>query len=219
MDFKVAGTADGITAIQLDIKIDGITREDHAPGARPGARRRGCTSSSEMEKALATPRAESLEVRPAHHHDPRSTPTRSATIIGPGGKNIRAHRRGDRLQDRHRGRRHRASSPRPTAGDRSAPSTSSRPSRPSPRSAGSTRAASQGSTTSAPSSRSCPAPTACSTSRSSSNERVRAVEDVVQEGDEINGQGARGRTRREDPALAARGPGRDGEEEGELAAA
>lgn len=27
MDFKVAGTKDGITAIQMDIKIDGLTRE------------------------------------------------------------------------------------------------------------------------------------------------------------------------------------------------
>ena len=26
MDFKVAGTKDGITAIQMDIKIDGLTR-------------------------------------------------------------------------------------------------------------------------------------------------------------------------------------------------
>ena len=27
MDFKVAGTKEGITAIQMDIKIDGLTRE------------------------------------------------------------------------------------------------------------------------------------------------------------------------------------------------
>lgn len=27
MDFKVAGTKDGITALQMDIKIDGISRE------------------------------------------------------------------------------------------------------------------------------------------------------------------------------------------------
>ena len=27
MDFKVAGTAEGITAIQMDIKIDGLTKE------------------------------------------------------------------------------------------------------------------------------------------------------------------------------------------------
>ncbi len=30
MDFKVAGTVDGITAIQMDIKVDGITIDDHA---------------------------------------------------------------------------------------------------------------------------------------------------------------------------------------------
>ncbi len=30
MDFKVAGTRDGVTALQMDIKTDGITREYHA---------------------------------------------------------------------------------------------------------------------------------------------------------------------------------------------
>ena len=52
-----------------------------------------------------------------------------------------------------------------------------------------------------------------------SNERVRAVEDVVHEGDEINVKVLEVGRERQDPALAARGPGRDGEEEGELAAA
>ena len=36
MDFKVAGTRKGITALQMDIKIMGITRADHARGAGPG---------------------------------------------------------------------------------------------------------------------------------------------------------------------------------------
>ena len=35
MDFKVAGTAEGITALQMDIKIAGVTRDTHAPG--PGS--------------------------------------------------------------------------------------------------------------------------------------------------------------------------------------
>jgi polyribonucleotide nucleotidyltransferase len=36
MDFKVAGSEDGITSLQMDIKIDGITEGDHADRARPG---------------------------------------------------------------------------------------------------------------------------------------------------------------------------------------
>ena len=39
MDFKVAGTKDGITALQMDIKVGGITRADHARGAGAGAAR------------------------------------------------------------------------------------------------------------------------------------------------------------------------------------
>ena len=36
MDFKVAGTRDGITALQMDIKITGVSRGDHAERARAG---------------------------------------------------------------------------------------------------------------------------------------------------------------------------------------
>ena len=36
MDFKVAGTANGITSLQMDIKVAGITPGDHGAGARPG---------------------------------------------------------------------------------------------------------------------------------------------------------------------------------------
>ena len=39
MDFKVAGTETGITALQMDIKIDGHHQGDHARRAGPGARR------------------------------------------------------------------------------------------------------------------------------------------------------------------------------------
>ena len=44
MDFKVAGTERGITAVQMDIKITGVTREIMARRARPGATRAGCSS-------------------------------------------------------------------------------------------------------------------------------------------------------------------------------
>ena len=36
MDFKVCGTKDGITTIQMDIKITGLTTRDHGPGAGAG---------------------------------------------------------------------------------------------------------------------------------------------------------------------------------------
>ena len=39
MDFKVAGTKDGVTALQMDIKVEGRHPGDHARGARSGARR------------------------------------------------------------------------------------------------------------------------------------------------------------------------------------
>ena len=46
MDFKVCGTKDGITSIQMDIKITGLTTRDHvaARWSRPAAA--GCTSSA-----------------------------------------------------------------------------------------------------------------------------------------------------------------------------
>ena len=46
MDFKVAGTADGITSLQMDIKITSITREIMNDRAQPGQATAGCTSSA-----------------------------------------------------------------------------------------------------------------------------------------------------------------------------
>ena len=46
MDFKVAGTRDGVTALQMDIKIEGITQGDHAGRARAGSQGAACTSSA-----------------------------------------------------------------------------------------------------------------------------------------------------------------------------
>ncbi len=42
MDFKVAGTAEGITALQMDIKVKGITLEIMERGAGSRPVRRGC---------------------------------------------------------------------------------------------------------------------------------------------------------------------------------
>ncbi|GIV81298.1 MAG: hypothetical protein KatS3mg051_0652 [Anaerolineae bacterium] len=46
MDFKVAGTRKGITALQMDIKIDGVTDEIMRSGARSRRARPGSSSST-----------------------------------------------------------------------------------------------------------------------------------------------------------------------------
>ncbi len=87
MDFKVAGTAEGVTSLQMDIKIAGITEEimkialDQAKGGRDHI-------LGEMNKALTAPRAELGE------HAPRIEVMKIPTdkireVIGTGGKIIR----------------------------------------------------------------------------------------------------------------------------------
>ena len=76
MDFKVAGTENGITSLQMDIKIAGITEEimqvalDQAKGGR-------LHILGEMAKALAGARRSSASTRRASRRS-RSRPTRSA---------------------------------------------------------------------------------------------------------------------------------------------
>jgi len=88
MDFKVAGTADGVTALQMDIKIQGITREimetalEQAKGGR-------LFILGEMAKVLDAPRNDLSE------HAPRFitvkiNPEKIAAVIGKGGAVIRA---------------------------------------------------------------------------------------------------------------------------------
>ena len=50
MDFKVAGTTDGVTALQMDIKIDGITKEIMAD-ALSQAKDAGCISSARWRRS------------------------------------------------------------------------------------------------------------------------------------------------------------------------
>jgi polyribonucleotide nucleotidyltransferase len=87
MDFKVAGTKDGITAVQMDIKIDGITRGIMGK-ALVQARAGRLHIIGEMDKALACPRGAISDFAP------RITTLKIAVekikdIIGPGGKIIR----------------------------------------------------------------------------------------------------------------------------------
>jgi polyribonucleotide nucleotidyltransferase len=88
MDFKVAGTAEGVTAIQMDIKVRGISKEimsrvlDQAQEGRYHILGRMKETISEPRKDLSrhAPRIVSLQVKQEKIRD----------IIGPGGKNIRA---------------------------------------------------------------------------------------------------------------------------------
>ena len=65
MDFKVAGTRDGITSIQMDIKIEGLDLDDHEGGARPGARRAAAHPRRDEEGAGRAARGP-VAVRAAH---------------------------------------------------------------------------------------------------------------------------------------------------------
>ena len=88
MDFKVAGTSQGITALQMDIKIKGITSEIMSEALQQ-AREARLKILETITAAIAGPRP---ELKP---HAPRMTvvkidPEKIGAIIGPGGKVIRS---------------------------------------------------------------------------------------------------------------------------------
>jgi polyribonucleotide nucleotidyltransferase len=88
MDFKVAGSRDGITALQMDIKIGGINAQIMAE-ALEQARKGRLHILGVMEKAIAEPRT---DIAP---HAPRIiqikiNPDKIRDVIGPGGKMIRS---------------------------------------------------------------------------------------------------------------------------------
>jgi len=70
----VAGTKDGITALQMDIKITSITREIHEV-ALDQAKSGRCTSWTN-DKVLSKPRKTCRSGRP--HHHPEIDPEKSA---------------------------------------------------------------------------------------------------------------------------------------------
>lgn len=88
MDFKIAGTADGVTAVQMDIKIAGLTTEIMRTAMRQ-AREARLHVLGEMAKALAAPRGELSRFAP-QHAEVFVNPDVIRMIIGPGGKNIKA---------------------------------------------------------------------------------------------------------------------------------
>ncbi len=87
MDFKVAGTADGITAIQMDIKIRGISF-DIMEKALAQAREGRIHILGEMKKTLDTPR-ESISKYAPHLYSMNIPKDLIGAVIGPGGKTIR----------------------------------------------------------------------------------------------------------------------------------
>lgn len=88
MDFKIAGTADGVTGIQMDIKVTGLTT-DIMRSAMRQAREGRLHILGEMAKALAKPRPELSPYAP-QYADLYVNPDIIRLIIGPGGKNIKA---------------------------------------------------------------------------------------------------------------------------------
>ncbi len=87
MDFKVAGTPDGITAIQMDIKVDGLSREILASALAQAKRGREfilgkmleCISEPRKELSPYAPRVTSMKINVDKIRD----------VIGPGGKTIK----------------------------------------------------------------------------------------------------------------------------------
>jgi polyribonucleotide nucleotidyltransferase len=87
MDFKVAGTKDGITALQMDIKVSGITSQIMRE-AMEQARRARMHILEKMQEAIAEPRSAMSPYAPRIHT--LQIPTdKIRDLIGPGGKVIR----------------------------------------------------------------------------------------------------------------------------------
>lgn len=88
MDFKVTGDKDGITAFQMDIKVEGITLDIMQAALQQAKNGRIHILNKMLEVAPTyksqmsqyAPRIETLQIKPS----------KIATVIGPGGKQIRA---------------------------------------------------------------------------------------------------------------------------------
>ena len=88
MDFKVAGSKDGITAIQMDLKIEGLSYELLSE-ALEAAKKARFHILDEMDKAISKPRKKMSAYAPKIVQS--SIPVdRIGEFIGPGGKNIKA---------------------------------------------------------------------------------------------------------------------------------
>ena len=88
MDFKVAGTRNGVTSIQMDIKIDGLTQEI-LKTALERAHVGRMHILDIMDQALAEPRSDLSQYAP-RIVSIQINPSKIGDIIGPKGKTIRA---------------------------------------------------------------------------------------------------------------------------------
>jgi len=86
MDFKVAGTEKGITAIQMDVKIDGISKEI-IKEALSGAKKARLEILNEMKKIISKPRPQLSPYAPTIM-TLQINPDKIREVIGPGGKTI-----------------------------------------------------------------------------------------------------------------------------------
>lgn len=88
MDFKVTGDEEGITAFQMDIKVEGITHNIMAAALKQAKEGRlhilqkmlAACPQSRTEMSVHAPRIETLKIKPS----------KIGVVIGPGGKQIRA---------------------------------------------------------------------------------------------------------------------------------
>ncbi|MGA8164875.1 MAG: polyribonucleotide nucleotidyltransferase [Waddliaceae bacterium] len=88
MDFKIAGDKEGITAFQMDIKIEGITIDIMRAALAQAKEGRieilnamlAVCPESKPQMSIYAPRIEQIKIKPS----------KIATVIGPGGKQIRA---------------------------------------------------------------------------------------------------------------------------------
>ena len=88
MDFKVAGTSNGVTALQMDIKIEGITREIMKQ-ALSQANEGRMYILGEMNKAISAPREEVSDFAP-RYITIKINPDKIRDVIGKGGATIRS---------------------------------------------------------------------------------------------------------------------------------
>ena len=87
MDFKVVGTCDGITSLQMDIKIDGVDRAIMGQALQQAKEGR-VHILTEMEKGISKSRANVAEHAPKYMVH-KINPDKIRDIIGPGGKIIK----------------------------------------------------------------------------------------------------------------------------------
>ncbi|MDP1608709.1 MAG: polyribonucleotide nucleotidyltransferase [Chlamydiales bacterium] len=88
MDFKITGDDQGITAFQMDIKVEGITHEVMSQALHQAKEGRAhilqkmlaICPETKSEMSIYAPRIETMQINPA----------KIGTVIGPGGKQIRA---------------------------------------------------------------------------------------------------------------------------------